>query len=174
MKRQIALLAATVATVFGLLAPAQALPPTSVCATVRELERDQYKFATPIRAQLGNNASPVVRFQENPTLINVTNRTPFTAANARVFDANGNFLFSAQRLFCDSRPRGVCFSRYKYTGSTLTRQFMTRAARATGERRTEVKFYWQVNPRTKACIATFANRCMNVNMNRVPCNGRLR
>lgn len=149
--------------------PTLAAPPLKVCATVRELNRDQYKFATPVRSQLGNNASPIVYFQENPTLINITNQTKFTAANAKVYDSKGNYLFSAQRLTCDNLPRGECYSRYKYVGSTKTRQFISQAARKTGERRSAVKFYWQVNPTTKACVAAVAYKCQNVKV-RAPCN----
>jgi len=163
--------AATI-TAQGLFTRAIAGPLEDVCKTVRPLNNDQYKFATPIRSQLGNNKSPIVRFQENATLINVTNQTRFTAANAKVYDSKGNFLFSAGRLTCDATPRGECFSRYKYAGSTLTRDFITRAAKATGEKRANVKFYWQVNPTSKACVAAFANRCQNVKV-RAPCNKTL-
>jgi len=163
------MICAAAITALGAFTTAGASSLEDVCKTVRPLNNDQYKFATPIRSQFGNNKSPIVRFQENATLINVTNQTRFTAANANVYDSKGNFLFSAGRLTCDGTPRGSCFSRYKYQGSVLTRTFLTRAAKKTGERRANVKFYWQVNPTTKACVAVVANRCQNVKV-RAPCN----
>lgn len=169
MKKIIVAILCTVVGIGGFVRATHAAPPLKVCATVRELNNDQYKFATPVRSQLGNNASPIVYFQENPTLINITNQTKFTAANAKVYDSKGNYLFSAQRLTCDNTPRGECYSRYKYVGSTKTREFISQAARKTGERRSAVKFYWQVNPTTKACVAAVAYKCQNVKV-RAPCN----
>ena len=149
---------------------ASAVPPTRVCRTVVPQGQNQYKFATPQRAVFGDNSSPITYFKFNPTLINMTNRPRFTAGWANVFDVEGNLLFTARKLFCDSTPRGVCFDRYKYEGSTTTQQFITRIVQRTSvNRRADAVFYWQVDRARKVCVATRANRCSNVKV-RFPCN----
>lgn len=140
---------------------------SKVCDNVQELGPNQYKTNSPVRAQFGNNASPIVRFALNPTLIFVVGN-PAQLSRAMVYDKQGNLLTSGVRLGCDAPGRGVCNARYKgfETGGQDTRSIRQKAMRNT--RSPEI--FWKVS--NKLCVRVpDAGRCYNVQVREL-CDGR--
>jgi hypothetical protein len=138
-----------------------------VCSQVQELGNNQYKTNSPIRAQFGNNASPIVRFALNPTIIFVVGN-PAKLSRALVYDKAGNLLTSGNRLGCDAPGRGTCNSRYKgfETGGQDTRSIRRKAIQNT--RSPEI--FWKVS--NKMCVRVpDAGRCYNVQVREL-CDGR--
>jgi hypothetical protein len=139
----------------------------AVCPTVKELGPNQYKNNSPIRAQNGNNASPITRFALNPTIIFIVGN-PATLGRASVYDSAGNYLTSGVRLTCDKRGRGVCNARYKGSESAPndTRSIRRKAVKNTKS----PSIYWKVS--SKLCYRIpDAGKCYNV-QKRGLCDGR--
>jgi len=141
---------------------------SKVCPQVKELGSNQYKNNSPIRAQNGNNASPITRFALNPTIIFIYGN-PAKLGSANVYDGKGNYLTSGIRLGCDAPgKRGSCNSRYKGSerAPNDTRSVRRKAVRNTGS----PAIYWRVS--STLCIRVpDAGKCYNV-QKRGLCDGR--
>ena len=142
---------------------------SGVCTNVGELGGDQYKSNSPVRSRAGDNSSGIVRFALNPTLIFVSSqRAKFSTANA--YDKKGNLLISgAQRLGCDAKPRGVCFTRYKADESSYNTA-KVRSAAIKNTRSPEI--FWRVAP--NLCIRVpDAGQCYNVKSRELCAKGKI-
>lgn len=140
---------------------------SKVCENVDELGENQYKTNSPVRAQFGNNSSPIVRFALNPTLIFVVGN-PAKLPRALVYDKSGNLLTSGVKLGCDAPGRGVCNARYKgfETGGQDTRSIRQKAIKNTGS----PEIFWKVA--NNLCVRVpDAGRCYNVKVREL-CDGR--
>ncbi len=141
---------------------------SKVCKNVQELGANQYKNNSPIRAQNGNNASPITRFALNPTIIFIRGN-PAKLARANVYDSQGNYLTSGVRLGCDAPGRGTCNSRYK--GSEVSPNDTRSVRRKAVAKTRSPSIYWRVA--TNLCIRVpDAGKCYNVQV-RGFCDGRI-
>ena len=150
------------ASIFSIGAFESSAQIANVCKQVRDLGVCQYKNNSPQRAQFGNNKSPIVSFNLNPTIIftnergNCGNQAKLSSAN--IYDSKGNLLCSgAQRLGCDAK-RGTCLSRYKADPNKCNTRNVRRAAvKNTGS----PAIYWKVA--TNVCYKVpDAGKCYNV------------
>ena len=140
---------------------------SKVCKNVQELGPNQYKNNSPIRAQNGNNASPITRFALNPTIIFIRGN-PAKLGRANVYDSKGNYLTSGMKLGCDAPGRGTCNARYK--GSEVAPNDTRSVRRKAIAKTRSPSIYWRVA--TNLCIRVpDAGKCYNVQVREL-CDGR--
>jgi hypothetical protein len=150
-------------------APVAQAQLSKVCTTIKELGPNQYKNNSPIRAQNGNNASPITRFAENPTIIFIVGN-PAQLGSANVYDSNGNYLTSGIRLSCDARGRGTCNARYK---GSERKPNDTRSIRRKAVSKTKSPaIFWRVSSKGLCYRIPDAGKCYNVK-SRGLCDGRI-
>ncbi len=138
-----------------------------VCPNIQELGPNQYKNNSPIRAQNGNNASPITRFALNPTIIFIRGN-PAKLSRANVYDSKGNYLTSGVRLGCDAPGRGTCNSRFK--GSEVSPNDTRSVRRKAIAKTKSPAIYWRVAK--NLCIRVpDAGKCYNVQVREL-CDGR--